>query len=201
MPKGIYRRKPFSKEHRAKISENSARYWLGKKLSEGIRKKMSISHKGQNMGELHPRWKGGVSLTIKKTSWERYILKEKKIIDRRLKTSAYWMRKWRLVNPDKAIFLRHIYKMQKRDAQGLHTFEAWQELKAFYNFMCLCCKKFEPEIKLTEDHIVPLSMGGRDTIDNIQPLCQSCNTRKHIKTIDYRPLSIDSNLEEKGLVR
>lgn len=47
MPKGVYKHKPFSKEHRRKISKNNSCYWLGKKLSEEIRKKMSESHKGK----------------------------------------------------------------------------------------------------------------------------------------------------------
>ena len=39
---------------------------------------------------------------------------------------------------------------------------------------------------LTVDHIVPLALGGSNTIDNIQPLCSACNGIKGCETTDYR---------------
>lgn len=73
-----------------------------------------------------------------------------------------------------------------KGAEGSHTNSEWEALKKKFDYMCLCCKQQEPDIKLSEDHILPLSRGGSNYISNIQPLCLACNMRKNIKTIDYR---------------
>jgi 5-methylcytosine-specific restriction endonuclease McrA len=31
---------------------------------------------------------------------------------------------------------------------------------------------------MTIDHILPRSKGGKDTLENLQPMCSSCNAKK-----------------------
>lgn len=78
-------------------------------------------------------------------------------------------------------------RARKAHAPGSYTQTQWLLLKSQYNYTCLRCSRSEPEIKLTPDHIVPLSRGGSNDISNIQPLCHSCNSSKGTKTIDFRP--------------
>ena len=39
---------------------------------------------------------------------------------------------------------------------------------------------------LTVDQVVPLTKEGGNGIENIQPLCGPCNSRKRDRTIDFR---------------
>jgi 5-methylcytosine-specific restriction endonuclease McrA len=73
-----------------------------------------------------------------------------------------------------------------RHSGGAYTQREWSELKARYDYTCLCCGKREPEITLSPDHVIPVSKGGANTINNIQPLCLSCNRQKNARIIDYR---------------
>lgn len=70
-----------------------------------------------------------------------------------------------------------------KDAALTSTELEWLDLCNKYNNRCLCCGE---KNKLTVDHVIPISKGGMNTIDNIQPLCGSCNSKKNNKEIDYR---------------
>lgn len=80
---------------------------------------------------------------------------------------------------------RRKYLLRCPNPQGSHTFEEWLALKAAHGCKCLRCGKGEPIVRLTGDHIIPLSTGGTDGIENIQPLCYRCNQVKNSKAISY----------------
>lgn len=93
-----------------------------------------------------------------------------------------YIRSWMHKNKEKIYF-----KVKERERlklrRGSHTLQEWKDLCKQSNFKCTCCGKKK---KLTEDHIIPLSKGGSNSISNIQPLCQRCNSSKRTKIIDYR---------------
>jgi len=64
---------------------------------------------------------------------------------------------------------------KEKGALGNHTLQEWENLKKLHNFKCVKCGEIK---KLTKDHIIPLSKGGSDFIENIQPLCKNCNSKK-----------------------
>lgn len=84
--------------------------------------------------------------------------------------------------------IRHASKHNRRARingnGGTYTASEWVDLCKHYNNRCLCCNR--SDIELTVDHVVPVSRGGTNSIDNIQPLCTCCNLKKGTKTIDYR---------------
>lgn len=67
---------------------------------------------------------------------------------------------------------------------GSFTKEDRKNLFEMYDNQCLSCGATEG---LVADHIIPVLEGGSNDISNRQPLCFSCNAKKHTKKIDYRP--------------
>lgn len=89
----------------------------------------------------------------------------------------------------KTLYARNGKIKRRFGERGRFTYVEWMNLKKQYGYMCLCCKKCEPIIKLEVDHIIPLIKGGQNIIANIQPLCRDCNGQKRITIIDYRTIA------------
>lgn len=146
------------------------------KLSKAVKKRYSN-------GERFGFQKGNKINLGKKHTKET---KEKKRISMKGKNAGKKSNLWkdgRSKNKEYISWLKN--KRNRMPKIGSHTFGEWELLKKQYGFRCPACGKGEPEIKLTFDHIIPLSKGGSDYIENIQPLCKSCNCKKHNKIIKF----------------
>lgn len=135
-------------------------YWHGKTRPIETRLKFSESHKGKRRSEESKKKQGRTIVERHKRLYPDYI-------------------------PSSQILANRRRKERIKKQNGSHTESEWWVLKAQYNWTCPCCHKQEPKVKLTRDHIIPVSKGGSDNIENIQPLCRPCNSKKHIATVRY----------------
>jgi len=136
------------------------------------RKNLSNAHIGLRTGYKHSK---ETIEKIKKSNKGKHSKKGEGVGNWRGGISTYERKLWQNLQR----------RTQKIGNGGIHTQDEWETLKKKHNWTCLCCKRKPPKIVLTEDHIVPVSKGGSDNIENIQPLCRSCNSIKNNKIIKY----------------
>ncbi len=73
-------------------------------------------------------------------------------------------------------------RARKAGAKGSHTYKEWEaKLEEFHHLCAYCSGQLNAlsSKDITEDHIIPLTRGGSDYIENIVPACRSCNSKKH----------------------
>jgi len=72
-----------------------------------------------------------------------------------------------------------------RNYKNLRQSKAYEDLRREMIVKFGMCFNCHSEDDLTIDHIVPMSLGGKHEIDNLQVLCRSCNSRKKQDVIRY----------------
>ena len=127
-------------------------------------------------GKNHPNWKDGIKVNNVKV----YQARKSK--------------EWKKKNPEKVAHNNFLRGKRLREAEGSFTLGEWELLKKQYGYLCPDCGRKEPfnqhYIWLTRDHIIPLIKGGSNYIENIQPLCFECNSRKNTKVVRVKNINI-----------
>lgn len=92
------------------------------------------------------------------------------------------MRARRRKYPDKVHAADKVHKSRRKAAKigngGKHTTAQWLEKLSKIGMKCVYCHKKLTFKTLTKDHVIPLSKGGTDDIENIVPSCLRCNQTK-----------------------
>lgn len=107
-----------------------------------------------------------------------------------------WERQWAAANPDRVRAKTRRYleahpgksqewnavRRSRRLAAETYVVTAadWRRLCERHRNQCFYCGEARP---LTQDHIIPLTRGGRHSIGNLVPACKSCNSRKNARLI------------------
>jgi len=161
----------------------------GKMRSEKYKEKMSRAKMGHTHSEETKE-----KMSQKRTGKGNHFFGKKHSEETRMKMRESRENLFRsgFITPNKKYFTHEEAKAAKSGAvakrtlilkelisKGLtHTKQEWEALKEKCNHSCLYCGSTK---SLSKDHIIPLSKKGTDEISNIQPLCQSCNSKKHTK--------------------
>ena len=60
-----------------------------------------------------------------------------------------------------------------------YSFEDWKDAVMYFKGECCYCgRKQSRNVKLTKDHVVPVSKGGLTVRHNVIPACERCNSSK-----------------------
>lgn len=149
-------------------------------------------------------------------SCDRWLEFEKFFPDARLKHGisvycrfCYKVRfhRWRKLS-SKSQYMRQLYGIGEREwyllttkiasenkrakelgLDGFFTVPEFIKLCEHFGFRCIHPEHWEVLTleQLGPDHVIPVSRGGSNKIDNIQPMCFPHNREKQAQTIDYRP--------------
>ena len=154
-----------------------------KKWNEANKERLAFLTKRSH--EKDPKHTAQVKLLWQQNNRERIRLNNKTWREAHPEIVKIWKKRDIEKHRERVNFRNRQREHRERNAIGKFTFEQWLGLKARYEYKCVSCGKPEPEIKLTQDHIVPLIKSGLNIIENIQPLCSNCNSSKGVKIINY----------------
>ena len=132
---------------------------------------------------------------------EHVVAYQKDYDSRRKRPTDYKAKKlisenaWARANPEKIRLKSQRRRARKAEVKSELTNSEWDIILDVFSYSCAYCGKLETTLE--QDHIVPLSMGGDYTIDNIVPSCKSCNSSK--KDNDFREWIKDEALYESVL--
>jgi hypothetical protein len=126
----------------------------------------------------------------KRENYRRWCANNK---EKRRERARQEQRRWRANNPDKHRINKLRRRAHKLSASGSFSVKQFKALCVHFKNHCLKCGR--PR-KMTPDHVIPLSWVDRpeyqgvalNDIDNIQPLCRSCNVDKNAQHVDYRTI-------------
>lgn len=93
-------------------------------------------------------------------------------------------KEWRHANPIKDNLQMERYRTLKyanTPVDEMLTSTEWLAILVESQGHCHYCDK---EAKLTMDHVIPLSKGGKHSKDNVVAACQHCNSSKNARMLE-----------------
>lgn len=102
---------------------------------------------------------------------------------------ADYLKNWQKVNPGKCRQYSANRRARIKANGGVFTWAQFMQVFELFGRKCAYCRCDLTEQTVTVDHVIPISKGGRNSIDNLAPACKSCNSSKKDRT-DWQPIII-----------
>lgn len=151
-------------------SKTACRSWYARNanISNEIARKWRMNNQSK-FREIQSNWR------IRNLERCRAILADWRLLNKdKIKASR---KAWAHQNRERILSANANYRAQKRNSPGSHSHKEILSLLARQKFRCVNCSA---NIKSNRhiDHIMPLSLGGSNSIENLQALCPRCNISK-----------------------
>ena len=110
----------------------------------------------------------------------------------------HYSQQHRIEHPDTVWRHEHKRRALVANADGEFSYEQFILKCSEYECRCIYCGN---ELPLVPDHMIPLSRGGSNSIENIIPACNSCNCQKQARTFEEYLATLSKNVVETIRVR
>lgn len=172
-------RKRYYAENQEAVKERVARYREQypdrvKAANQSYVRRHGGSH-WEGQSEYLRRWRADNPERIRQYEANRKVEKADELRE-------YWA-SYRRTHPEQEKAKKH-KRRARESAAGHFSAYDWKMICVTADYCCLRCGA--QGVKLTPDHIIPLSLGGSNHRSNIQPLCMPCNQKKGVEITDYR---------------
>jgi hypothetical protein len=186
--------KKYRDENADHYKEIKAKYYFDHKDEQSERAKI---YRKENDAEIKARWKKMYAqkreiLIARSLAWDKTHKKE--VRERRAK--HYKENREEILKRymeycksprGRATQARSRHKRYWRENETVATLtsDQWQKIIDSQNNKCaMCGKRFTKTRFPTRDHIIPVSLNGGLTFENVQALCRNCNSKKQAD-LDY----------------
>lgn len=109
------------------------------------------------------------------------LKKKREFYEENKESESNKRRIYKKINPDVMSLSSGRRRARKAGNGGSHTIDQRREKFTLLGDVCYYCGI---PGKMTVDHLIPISRGGTDDIENIVPACLLCNARKNNKTAE-----------------
>jgi hypothetical protein len=164
----------YRQEHKEEVNERHRRHYQEHK--ERINERQKQYNKEHREGILK------YSKQYSKEHKEEIAERMKRYNEEHKEERQHSRKQYRKTPHGKMVVRVHNHRRRalKRNLGGSHTAQELKDQMNRQKSKCFYCKKkINKNDKWHADHIVPLSKGGTDNIENIVIACPTCNLRKH----------------------